>query len=270
MHTPVFADEAVAALAVRTGGTYIDGTAGEGGHLNRIAAAGGRVLGLDYDAEQITRLKQQIAGDNPVVVNANFRDILSVANAHGFAPADGILLDLGLSYRQLMEGNIGLSYNRPEELLDMRIEGKGNSAADILNTYTDDELSEMLIRNAEEPNATPIAISIVRRRKTAPFRTVGDLLGVLPQHTVARVFQALRMEVNFEIHNLRKALHDSVQLLVPGGRLVIITFHSLEDRIVKLFGRNTSGLKGIKAQIPKKERASFERSAQLRIFEKTK
>ncbi len=271
MHTPVFLEEVLTALEPAPEKKFIDCTAGEGGHLKKIAETGAQVLALDYDAEQIVRLTEELQMRNVALVNANFKDIQKVATEHGFESVDGILMDLGLSYRQLTSRNIGLSFNKPEEKLDMQIQGKGTTAAYILNTYEQNELSEMFIKNSEETNSTALAKAIVEHRSYKPYQYVGDLLRTIktvPGANTARIFQALRLQVNDEKDNLLTALGDAVDLLKTEGRLVVITFHSLEDRWVKQFGRNESRLQEIKIRITKNNRQKFERSAQLRVFQK--
>ena len=274
MHTPVYLEEALEALKVEEKGKYIDCTAGEGGHLKKIAEKGAQVLALDYDSSQIENLTKQLAHlKNVKLVTANFKDLESVATENKFTNADGILMDLGLSFRQLMDKGIGLSFNRPQDNLDMSVEGTRVTAAQILNSYTRDELNDMFIRNAEEITSGQIANAIVSQRMERPYKLVQDLLITLrslgaADQTKARIFQALRMEVNQEKLNLQQAIKGAVEVLKDGGRLVVITFHSLEDRIVKQFGRTEQRLKEVKVKIPRNERAAFERSAQLRVYEK--
>ena len=274
MHTPVFLRAVLEALQIQEGEKYIDCTAGEGGHLKSIAERGGKVLGIDYDAAQIKALVEQIQLPNVTLVNGNFKNIDKIAKENGFLQVHGILLDLGLSMRQYRSKEIGLSYSKPDEVLDMRLEKNAEpTAADVLNTYDQDEIREMLIKNSEEVLSADIAYTICVEREKRPIRTVGDLLKILKgiagqsNPMISRVFQALRMEVNHELDNVRAALEKSIPLLKIGGRLVVITFHSLEDRIVKDFGRKRTDLKVIKMKVTHQERQAFERSAQLRIFE---
>lgn len=262
------------ALQVKPGEKYIDCTAGEGGHLTSIAERGGIVLGIDYDAAQIKALIEKIQMSNVTLVNGNFRNVDKIAKQNGFLQVHGILIDLGLSMRQYTSKEIGLSYANLGEKLDMRLEENAEpTAADILNTYDQDELREMLMKNSEEVYSSEIAYTIVRARETQPIKTVGELIRILKgiegssNPMISRVFQALRMEVNHEIDNVREALDKSIPLLLPGGRLIIITFHSIEDRIVKEFGRKRTDLKVIKVKVTHQDRQRFERSAQLRIFE---
>lgn len=279
MHTPVFLPQVLEALNVREDGLYIDATAGEGGHLLHIAKKAARVLGIDYDREQIDRLAARGLPANVTLVHGNFRDIARIARQHGMADVDGVVLDLGLSYRQLREKGIGLSYQNPNEPLSMQIcDTAGLKAADLLNKMDTAELTRVFVKNAEEPLAAQIAAKIADRREKLPFSTVGDLLEVIHdsagrnredwRNIAARVFQALRMEVNDEMKNLETATREAVSILKPGGRLVIVTFHSLEDRSVKLFGLSEQHLKPIRYRVFGSKRAKFERSARLRVFEK--
>lgn len=273
-HTPVFLSAVMDALQVKPGEKYIDCTAGEGGHLTSIAERGGIVLGIDYDAGQIKALIEKIQMPNVTLVNGNFKNVDKIAKQNGFLQVHGILIDLGLSMRQYTSKEIGLSYANLGEKLDMRLEENAEpTAADILNKYDQDELREMLMKNSEEVFSSEIAYTIVRSRETQPINTVGELIRILKKiegssnPMISRVFQALRMEVNHEIDNVREALDKSIPLLLPGGRLIIITFHSIEDRIVKEFGRKRTDLKVIKVKVTHQDRQRFERSAQLRIFE---
>lgn len=273
MHTPVYLEEVLEALQVEPDKKFIDCTAGEGGHLKKIAEKGAEILAMDYDIDQISRLMKQLPEGNITFAHANFKDIKKVATANKFPEVDGILMDLGLSMRQLTEKGIGLSFQKPEESLDMRIYQEDITAADILNGYSKDEIVEMLMKNAEETTSHAIATEIVSYRLHKPFKRVQDLLTVLKNlnsssQTKARVFQALRIEVNQEKQNLQQALTDAVELLKENGRLVIITFHSLEDRLVKQFGKANAQLKEVKVRIRKNQRARFERSAQLRVYTK--
>lgn len=281
-HTPVFFEQTIEALQVEPGKKYIDATAGEGGHLNRIVELGGTVLAMDYDANQIARLQQRITDKNVILVNANFRQIRLIAHKYKFVPVAGILFDLGLSMGQLASAGKGLSYKTLNDPLDMQISGGTITAENIVNTYDVEELKELFIRYAEELHADKIASSIVGHRKNKRLHTVGDLVKAIEnallntrvqpnqlESTYARIFQALRIEVNDEIENVKEALEGAVSLLEEGGRLVVITFHSLEDRLVKQFARNNKQLKEVKVKIGRHERKRFERSAQLRIYYKT-
>ncbi len=274
MHTPVLLQETIEGLQVRSGGSYIDATVGEAGHTDALLNAGARVLGIDQDELQIMKLKESHAGRSLTLVHGNFSRIAEIAKEHGFGNADGIIFDLGLSWEQLKSRGLGLSYRNDEEPLDMRLDKDAQTTAEfILNTYSPDELYELFARNSEEVKARDIAESIVAYRKIRRYKTVADLKKTIEKVTGAntgktnnRIFQALRIEVNGEFDNLKKGLEGAVATVKPGGRIAVISFHSLEDRIVKQFIR-TRGLKQTdKKGIAGDRKLSFERPARLRIF----
>lgn len=261
-------------LQVRSGGSYIDATVGEAGHTDALLEAGARVLGIDQDERQIARLKESHAGRNLTLVHGNFSRIAQIAKEHGFGNADGVIFDLGLSWEQLKTRGIGLSYRNDAEPLDMRLDKDAQTTAEfILNTYSPDELYELFARNSEEVKARDIAERIVSYRKIKRYKTVADLkrtieyvMGQNTGKTNNRIFQALRIEVNAEFDNLKKGLEGAVETVRPGGKVAVISFHSLEDRIVKQFIR-TRGLKQTdKKGIAGDRTLSFERPARLRIF----
>lgn len=251
-HVPVLLDEAVTALAPRPGGRYLDGTFGGGGHTRAILAASapdGLVLALDADVAAIERGRrfgeEAGAGDRLRLVHANFAELGEVAAREGLLPLDGVLLDLGLSSFQLDEAERGFAF-RSEGPLDMRFDqSRGSSAADLVNTLPAEALTELLFRYGEEPKARRIAAAIVRERACAPIVTTTDLAALVSAavggrrgagiHPATRTFQALRIAVNGELEVLEAALEAAVVALAPGGRLAVIAFHSLEDRIVKRF-----------------------------------
>ncbi|MDH7489768.1 MAG: 16S rRNA (cytosine(1402)-N(4))-methyltransferase RsmH [Anaerolineae bacterium] len=249
-HTPVLLNEVVEALAIRPFGWYVDCTVGLGGHSQAILEASqpdGRLLGLDADARSLELARQRLAafGNRAVLVHANFRDLERVARDHGVDTANGIVMDLGLSSWQLADSARGFSFHDIGGL-DMRFDpSEGASAADLVNTLPEDELAALIWRYGEEPKARPIARAIVRAR---PIATAGQLAEVIARavrkrsriHPATRTFQALRIAVNRELESLEAALPQAVRLLAPGGRLAVISFHSLEDRIVKTFFRNES------------------------------
>lgn len=274
MHTPVLLKEVIEGLQVREGGLYIDATVGEGGHTDVMLAQGARVLGFDRDERQIEKLRKSHTDGNLQLVNANFSDIAKIAEEHGFAKVDGIVFDLGLSWGQLSTYGKGLSYRNEDEPLDMRLDRDGElTAENILNTYGEDELYDLFARNSEEVRAKDIAHSIFSYRKTKRYKTVGDLkrtiekvMGPNTGKTNSRIFQALRIEVNDEFASLKKGLQGAVSLLKPEGKVAVISFHSLEDRIVKQYIR-THGFRQVsKKAIAGDRKLSFERPARLRIF----
>lgn len=274
MHTPVLLSEALKGLGVTSGGLYIDATAGEGGHLKKILEKGGRVLGIDLDENQIKENREKIKDENLTLVVGNFADVEKIAKMQGFFPVDGILFDLGLSYGQLADSGRGFSYKNHEEPLDMRLSlSYENTASDLINSLNESGLYEILAKNAEEINSRTIAQAIVRARRLKKIRTVGEFVEVIDgvignkdEKVYARVFQALRMEVNNEIPNLKKGLQGAMNLIRDGGRLATITFHSVEDRMVKKFitenkFKQITKLKGNKE-------SGYERSATLRVIQK--
>ncbi len=240
------------ALAPRPGSLQIDGTLGGGGHAARILEAispDGRLLGLDADAHAIERSARRLApyGDHAQLRHANFSAVGAVAAEAGFDPADGILLDLGLSSDQLADATRGFSF-RADGPLDMRFDPtRGTPASELVATLDEVELAALFRRFGEEPFAVRIARAIVAERRVEPIDTARRLAQVVERaapgrvsgrrrvHPATRVFQALRIAVNSELEALEVALTAAVGLLRPGGRIVVLTYHSLEDRIVKRF-----------------------------------
>ena len=249
-HLPVMVGEVLAVLAPHPGSLHIDATLGGAGHAVRIleaTAPDGRLLGLDADGAAIARGEARLArfGDRAVLRQANFREIADVASAAGFGTVDGLLLDLGLSSYQLVDIERGFGF-RAGGRLDMRFDtGRGRPAADLLATLGQDELVDLFRRYGEEPFSGRIARVIVETRRTAPVDTAEALATLVERavptpkgrrrHPATRVFQALRIAVNDELGALEAALEASLTLLRPGGRLVVLSYHSLEDRIVKQF-----------------------------------
>ncbi|MGQ9573447.1 MAG: 16S rRNA (cytosine(1402)-N(4))-methyltransferase RsmH [Dehalococcoidia bacterium] len=250
-HTPVMVDEVLRALAVQPGGRYVDCTVGGGGHAEAIleaASPGGLLLGIDADPHALQAAHSRLArfGDAVLLVEGNFRDVASICRSHGFAPVHGVLFDLGLSSLQLAEEGRGFSF-QAEAPLDMRFSPQqAITAADIVNTYPEESLANLLWRYGQEPHSRRIARRIVRERPlettTQLAKTVQRALGRghLRLHPATRTFQALRIAVNQELENLSAALEGSCDLLGYSGRLVVISFHSLEDAIVKNFFRQES------------------------------
>jgi 16S rRNA (cytosine1402-N4)-methyltransferase len=251
-HLPVMPVEVLGTLAPAPGSLQIDATVGGGGHTERILEAAkpdGRVLGLDADQAAIDRVAQRLAafGDRLVLRQANFRQLADVAPAAGFDAVDGALFDLGLSSFQLADRERGFGF-RTGGPLDMRFDTtRGVPASELLATLDADELAALFRRYGEEPSAWKIAKAIVATRSTVPIETAEDLAqlveSVSPEnprqrrriHPATRVFQALRIAVNEELDALAEGLAAAVDLLRPGGRLVVLSYHSLEDRIVKRF-----------------------------------
>ncbi len=279
MHTPVLLKEAVDSLDVYQGGKYIDATLGEGGHLQEIARRGGIVLGIDWDRTQVERLKDKLHIDNLNLVTGNYANIEQIASEADFTPVDGVLFDLGLSMEQLSSSKRGFSYKQLNDPLDMRIgSDKVETAADILNYYNAEALYELFAKYSEELDSKHIAEVITEQRIKKRLETVGDLVEIVElalktcrnkhQHdklrTLSRIFQALRIVVNSEFENIRKGLQEAVRITKKGGKVAIITFHSLEDRVAKQFIR----INGLKSQeiVKGKKDLSYERSATLRVI----
>ena len=247
-HTPVMIPEIIQALKAHPGGRYIDGTLGEGGHSKSILNAiepGGQILGLDADAEAITVATERLMehGDAFLAINTNFRDIRATALKYEFVPVHGVLFDLGVSSLQLDRESRGFSFRRSDPL-DMRFSFEQQlTAADIVNEYAESELADLIFHLGEDRAARRIARAIVHNR---PVNTSLDLAEFIEKvnprrgkrmHPATRTFQAIRIAVNDELSALETALEQAVSLLGQGGRLAVISYHSLEDRIVKNFIR---------------------------------
>lgn len=252
-HIPVLAEEVMLMLAPAPGSLQIDATLGGGGHTERILEAidpDGRLLGLDADGAAIARVADRLGaryGDRLVLRRANFRELAEVAPAAGFGVVDGALFDLGLSSFQLADAERGFGF-RTGGPLDMRFDtARGVPAAELLATLDAPALTSLFRRFGEEPKAGRIARAIVDARRVAPVATAQELAtlveGISPPnprqprrtHPATRVFQALRIAVNEELEALQAGLAAALDLLRPGGRLVVLSYHSLEDRIVKRF-----------------------------------
>ncbi len=247
-HYSVMLSETVDGLLVKDGGIYADGTLGGGGHSYEILqrAENIRLIGIDQDRDAISAAKERLAGfgDKVTYVNSNFSNISSILDQLDIEEIDGMVLDLGVSSYQLDNADRGFSYMQSAPL-DMRMnQSAQKSAYDVVNTYSEDELCDIFYRYGEENWSRRIAKFIVDRRKEKPVETTGELSEIIkaaiPQgarkdeaHPEKRVFQAIRIEVNGELEILKNAICDIVSRLRKGGRLSIITFHSLEDRIVK-------------------------------------
>ncbi len=251
VHVPVMEQEVLNFLSPRPDGCYIDCTAGGGGHSSALLAAssdaasiigGGRVLSLDADPHAVERVRQRLQpfGERSLVVQTNFRHLAAVAQETGFAPVDGILLDLGLSSDQLELERRGFAL-MADGPLDMRFDpAQETSAAHLINTLPEDQLADLIYTYGEERLSRRIARSIVQAR---PLNSTGELARVIERsvgrrgrlHPATRTFQALRIAVNDELGALADVLPQAVNLLRPDGRLAVISFHSLEDRIVKQF-----------------------------------
>jgi 16S rRNA (cytosine1402-N4)-methyltransferase len=250
-HRPVMVEEVLMALSPLPGQRQIDATLGGGGHAVRILEANspdGRLLGLDADQAAIARCQVRLAafGERATLQQANFEELDEVAPAAGFGAVDGILFDLGLSSFQLADDERGFSF-RSSGPLDLRFDAsRGRPATDLLRDLDERDLARILRTYGEEPFAGRIARAIVAQRRTAPIETADQLAALVERavpaprgrrrtHPATRTFQALRIAVNRELEVLPRALTAAVDLLRPGGRLAVLAYHSLEDRIVKRF-----------------------------------
>lgn len=251
MHVPVMQSEVLELLAVRAGGVYIDATLGNGGHARAIlerAGADGRLLGVDQDPAALDRAGSILTafGAGCVLRRGNFEALEKLAHEAGFAAVDGILMDLGMCSDQVDEAERGFSFLK-DGPLDMRMDPGGQlTAAELVNTWPDERLADVIFQYGEEPGARRIARAIVRERGKALIERTGILAELVFRvlgrqggrvHPATRTFQALRIAVNRELDVLTDGLEAAIGLLGPGGRLAVIAYHSLEDRIVKrMFG----------------------------------
>ena len=247
-HVSVLLEECIEGLAIKPEGVYVDGTLGGAGHSSRIVQelTTGRLIGIDRDPVALKAAGKRLEPwkDRVTLVHSNFCEMASALKNLGIGGVDGILLDLGVSSPQLDEVERGFSY-MGDAPLDMRMNGEDILTADtVVNTWSYEELKKILYEYGEERYAPQIASAICRRRENAPIRTTLELVdvirGAMPpaalrekQHPAKRSFQAIRIAVNDELNSVAKAMESAIPLLNPGGRLAVITFHSLEDRIVK-------------------------------------
>lgn len=290
-HLPVLLDEVIVWLRPRDQGCYVDCTVGNGGHAAAILEAAGprgRLLGLDADplAVEIARTRLARFGDRATIVNASFREIVNVVEEHRFGPVHGVVMDLGISSRQLDAGGRGFSF-RHDEPLDMRFDPThGESAADLLNRADESEIADILYQFGEEYRSRRVARAIVRQRDRSPIATTRDLVNAVDSalgprrgrtHPATKAFQALRIAVNDELGALDEALPSTARLLAPGGRLAVISFHSLEDRRVKQLLRAGGTIDAPLAELTRKPitpsadevaRNPRARSAKLRVAER--
>ena len=303
-HIPVLFNEAIDALNIKPNGVYIDCTAGGGGHSTAIAEKlkEGRLIAIDQDPEAIEILRERLGKyRNVTVVQDNFINLQAILTQSGFKKADGILADLGVSSHQLDKAERGFSFHN-DAPLDMRMSMSGSSAADLVNTLPQSTLQRIIFQYGEERYAPSIARGIIRAREISPIKTTFELVDIIKAnipaaarreggHPARRTFQALRIEVNGELDKLEAAIGSMFEALNPGGRLAIITFHSLEDRIVKksfavfcegctcppqfpvcVCGKTAKGFLPFKAKKPSPEQIEINprcRSARLRVIEKT-
>ncbi|MBR5540505.1 MAG: 16S rRNA (cytosine(1402)-N(4))-methyltransferase RsmH [Clostridia bacterium] len=302
-HLPVLLEETINALNIRSDGIYVDGTAGGGGHSFAIASQlkSGRLISLDQDPDAIEQTSKRLAGLPATVVHRNFRYMDKVLREQQIDRVDGVLLDIGVSSHQLDEPERGFSYHA-DAPLDMRMSQEGVTAADLIRELSEQELADIFYRFGEEKFSRPIARAIARARQQQPIKTtaqLGEIIkGAVPAavrrdgHPARKVFQALRIAVNAELDCLSEALDIAFDNLREGGRLAVITFHSLEDRLVKqrfaafckgcecppefpvcVCGRTPAGRlvtkKPIEASAKELAQNTRSRSAKLRCIEKT-
>ncbi|MFH1560024.1 MAG: 16S rRNA (cytosine(1402)-N(4))-methyltransferase RsmH [Chloroflexota bacterium] len=287
-HVPVLTQQVVEGLQVKAGGSYIDCTVGEGGHSRAILetlSPGGRLLGIDLDPQALETAEEQLRTFREIctLTNDNFRDLGRIARDQGFYPVDGILFDLGLSSLQLEGEGKGFSF-RAEDPLDMRFDPRQEVTAwEVVNRYSQGDLTRIIGIYGEEHRAGRIAREIAENR---PIDTSLQLAQVVARavsrpwgriHPATRTFQAIRMEVNRELENLELALRQAISLLVHGGRVVVISYHSLEDRLVKnIFRQESREAKTIQLVTKKVISPSHEevrtnrrsRSARMRVAER--
>lgn len=243
VHKSVLFDEAIDSLDINENKIIVDGTAGGGGHSREIAKRAGRLIAVDRDPDAIKVLGERLGEfDNVTIVQNNFENIKDIVRDLGLESVDGILVDLGVSSFQLDTAERGFSYHK-DAPLDMRMEKSGLSAKDVVNTYSEQELADILFRYGEEKFSRRIAKNIVEARQQKEIETTFELVDIIkksyPQramrdsHPARKTFQAIRIEVNAELDALAKLLDGALDVLGSGGRLSVITFHSLEDRMVK-------------------------------------
>lgn len=299
VHKSVLFDEAIKALDLNENKIIVDGTAGGGGHSGEIAKRAKRVISIDQDPDAITVLNERLGDkENVTIVHDNYSNIKNIISNLNIEKIDGLLLDLGVSSFQLDTAERGFSFHK-DAPLDMRMSKSGLSAYDVVNNYDERQLADIIYRYGEEKFSRRIAANIVKARAEKSIETTFELVDIIkssmPQkamrdaHPARRTFQAIRIEVNAELDVLKSTLEDAFDILAPGGRIAIITFHSLEDRIVKeqfakwcqgctcpkefpvcVCGKKPKG-KTFKSISPSKEELEENpraRSSRLRIFEK--
>ncbi len=299
IHKSVLFDESVKALNINSNSVIVDGTAGGGGHSREISNNAGRLIAIDQDPDAIKVLHERLGDrENVTIVNDNFSNLKSILSSLNIDEIDGLLLDLGVSSFQLDTAERGFSFHK-DAPLDMRMSKSGLSAKDVVNTYSEQELANIIYKYGEEKFSRKIASNIVKARQDKPIETTFELVDIikssLPQkamrdsHPARKTFQAIRIEVNAELDALEKTLDDAFECLRSGGRIAIITFHSLEDRMVKekfnewskgctcpkefpicVCGNKPKG-KALKSIAPSEKELEINpraRSSRLRIFEK--
>ncbi len=289
IHTSVLLDETMEYLNPQSGCLYVDGTLGLGGHTTSIlekSSPDGKVIAFEWDESAIEKAKKRVgpAQERLTIIRRNFAELAEGLDEIGVSAIDGLLIDIGLSSLQLDMGERGFSFQR-DEILDMRMDNRKEVTAEtILATCTERELADIFFYYGEERQARPIAAAIVESRKKEKIHTTKQLVSVVARsvpkrfhpkriHVATKVFQALRIAVNTELENLAKILDDGVAYLKPGARFCVISFHSLEDRIVKAKFRGNDELDVLtsKAVMPSDDEISVNkraRSARLRVAQK--
>ena len=309
-HKSVLLDETIESLDIKPDGIYVDGTLGGGGHASEVCRRlgdKGRFIGIDQDADAIAAASERLKefGDKVTIVRSNYENIDEVLKEMGISQVDGIYLDLGVSSYQLDTAERGFTYREDDAPLDMRMDQRNEmTAKDIVNTYSESELFHIIKNYGEDRFAKNIAKHIVRARQEKEIETTGELIEIIKAaipakvkatggHPAKRTFQAIRIELNKELEVLENSIDKMTDLLAPGGRLSIITFHSLEDRIVKnrfrinenpctcppdfpvcMCGKKSKGrVVTRKPILPSEEELSENKrskSAKLRVFEKSR
>lgn len=286
-HETVLTEEVIEALHIKKGSLYVDCTLGNGGHSERVLNLGGRVIGIELDPVMLSTSKNRLEKfkQNFIGVQGNFKDIDKFVRENGFESVSGVLMDLGVTNIHLKNLERGFSFENPEANLDMRLdpETQGVTASDLLNVLREDQLREMFEVTLDPGAAKWITGRVIHSRTEKPIKTVGDMLeiceglrtGKVGLSTATLPFLALRITVNSELENLKEALPKAFDILEKGGRLVVISFHSKEDVIVKDFfkektleGAKPITFKPVTASAGELEANRRARSAKMRVLEK--